>query len=107
MPGRAVLARWSAGPSEVVHVGDAKSGEVLSGSPAAAVAQDLPGLPPSQDVLDPGADPAVGGVVFLLSGRQRGLTELAAVRDEQAGAPVAPIGNHGGGPRCLVHPGGG
>ena len=42
--------------------------------------------------------------MFLLPGRQRTLTELAAVR-EQAGALVATIGDHGGGLRCWVHPG--
>ena len=44
---------------------DADSGEVHSGF-AAAVAQDLLCRHLGQDVLEPGADPAVGGVVFFL-----------------------------------------
>lgn len=63
--GWAALARWSAGPSELVHVGDADSGEVHSGSAAATAAQDLPGFHLSQDVRDPAVDSAVGGMLFL------------------------------------------
>lgn len=42
-----------------------------------------------EGLLDAGADFAMGGDVFLFPGREFGLAAFAAVRDDQAGAPVA------------------
>jgi hypothetical protein len=55
-----------------------------------AVAKDLPGLHPREDVLGAGPAPAAGEVV-LLPGRQFGPAAFAAARDDQAGAPVAAV----------------
>lgn len=84
------------GEGEVVQAGDAEHGVVYAVAFEAAVAQDLPGFHPGEGVLDAGADLAVGGVVFLFPGREFGLAFLAAVRDDQAGAPVSAVRDHRG-----------
>ena len=85
----------SPGEGEVVQAGNAEHGVVYAVTFDAAVAQDLPALHAGEDVLDAGADLAVGGVVFLFPGREFGLAALAAVRDDQPGAPVAAVRDHG------------
>src|SRR5690349_2132653 len=82
------------GEGEVVQAGDAEHGVVNTVAFQAAVAEDLPVLHAGEGVLDAGADFAVGGVVFLFPGRQFGLPAFAAVRDDQAGAPVAAVRDH-------------
>lgn len=54
------------------------------------------GLRAGEGVLDTGADLAVGRVVLFLPGKQFALPALTAVRDDQAGAPVADVSDHGG-----------
>lgn len=65
-------------------------------SPIRWVAEDPPGLHTSEDVLDTSADLLVGLVVVLFPGRAFGLAALAAVRDDQAGARVAAVGDREG-----------
>src|SRR5438128_1254856 len=88
----------SSSPSEdeVVQAGDAEHGVVDTVAFEAAVAQDLPALHAGQGVLDAGVDLAVGGVVLLLPGREFGLAAFPAVRDDQAGAPVAAVRDYRG-----------
>lgn len=62
----------------------------------AAVAEDLPALHPGEGVLEAGAGLAVGGAVSLSPDREFGPAFLAAVRDDQPGAPVAAVGDDGG-----------
>jgi hypothetical protein len=76
---------------EVVKSGDAEHRGVNAVALQTAVAKDLPGLHPREDVLDAGPDLAVGGIVLLLPSRQFGLAAFAAVRDDQAGAPIAAV----------------
>lgn len=94
------VGRWStvrlSGEDEVVQAGDAEHGVVDAVAFQAAVAEDLPALHPGEGVLDAGSDFAVGGVVFLLPGGQFGLAAFAAVRYDQAGAPIAAVGDHRG-----------
>jgi len=71
----------------------------------AAVAQDLSGLHACEGVLDAGADLAVGGVVLIFSIWEFGLAALAAVRDDQAGAPVAVVRDDGGAADCSFRTG--
>lgn len=52
--------------------GDAEHGGVNAVAFQTAVAKDLPGLHPREEVLDAGPDLAVGGVVLLLPSWQRG-----------------------------------
>ncbi|GHJ47313.1 hypothetical protein Cs7R123_46550 [Catellatospora sp. TT07R-123] len=59
----------SAAHGEVVHAGDGACCVVKAVALEAAVAQDLPILEPPDDVLDPGSDLPVGGVVRLLEGQ--------------------------------------
>jgi hypothetical protein len=61
-----------------------------------SVTEDLPGLHTGEGVLDTGAHLAVGSVVLFLPGKQFALPEFAAVWDDQAGAPVAAVGDHRG-----------
>jgi hypothetical protein len=70
-----------------------------------AVAEDLPGLHPGEGVLDAGTDLAVRRVVFLFPGREFGLARFAVVRDDQAGAAVAAVGDHGGGADGVLRSG--
>src|SRR4051794_17589536 len=93
-----LLVSVSAGEDEVVQASDAEHGVVNALAFEAAVSQDLPGLHAGEGVLDAGANLAVRGVVFLLPGGQFGRTFLPAVRDDQAGAPVATVGDH----RCAA-----
>ncbi|CCB77671.1 protein of unknown function [Streptantibioticus cattleyicolor NRRL 8057 = DSM 46488] len=86
-----LLVSASPGKDEVVQAGDAEHGVLDAVALQPAVAKDLPALHPGEDVLYTGADFAVGGVVLLLPFREFGLALLAAVRDDQAGAPVAAI----------------
>lgn len=69
-----------------------------------AVSEDLPGFHAGEGMLDTGADLAVGSVVLLVLGRQFALPAVAAVRDDQVGAPVTAVRDHGGtadgGPRA-------
>lgn len=58
------------GEGEVVHPGDAEYGVVDAVAFEAAAAEDLPGLHPGENMLDPGADLLVGLVVLLLPGRE-------------------------------------
>lgn len=55
---------------------------------------------PGEGVLDAGADFSVGAVVFLFPGRELGLAAFAAVRDDQAGASVAAVGDDRGAAHC-------
>lgn len=75
---------------EVVQPGDAEHGGVNAVAFQAAVTKDLPCLHPLDDVLDAGPDLAVGGIVLLFPSWQFGLAAFTAVRNEQAGAPIAP-----------------
>src|SRR4051812_9826273 len=81
----------SPGKDEIVQAGDAEHGVVNAIAFQSAVAKDLPALHPGEDVLHAGTDLAVGSVVFLLPGRELGLVFLAAVRDDQAGTPIAAV----------------
>ena len=76
---------------DVAQPGDAEHRGVNAVALQAAVAKDIPGLHPREDVLDACPDLAVGGVVFLLPCRQFGLAAFAAVRHEQADALVAAV----------------
>lgn len=76
---------------EVVQAGDAEHGVVNAVALQPAVAEDLPAFHPGEGVLHAGADFAVGGVVLLLPVRELALAYLAAVRDDQAGTPVAAV----------------
>jgi hypothetical protein len=69
-----------------VKSGDAEHGLVNAGALEPAVAQDLPILQPGQGMFDPGACPAVDGILRLLLRAEMRLATLFAVRDEQAGA---------------------
>jgi hypothetical protein len=79
-----------------VQPGDAEHGVVDAVALEAAAAQDLPVLHAGKGVLDAGADFAVGGVVFFFPGREFGLAAFAAGRDDEAGAPVAAVGDDRG-----------
>jgi hypothetical protein len=79
-----------------VQAGDAEHGVVDTVAFQAAVAKDLPALHAGEDVLDAGADLAVGGVVFLFPRQEFCLAGLAAVRDDQTGAPVTAVRDHRG-----------
>lgn len=89
-------ARGSACDAEVVEAGYAEHGVVDAVAFQPAVAEDLPALHPGEGVLDAGPHLAVRGVVFLFPGRKFGLAGFTAVRDDQASAPVATVGNHDG-----------
>jgi hypothetical protein len=68
---------------------------------AAAVPQGIPRFHAGEHVLDAGAYPPVRGASLVPPGGRLGLAGLAPVRDEQPGAPVAAVGDHGrlpGGP---------
>lgn len=84
---------------------DAERGVVHAVAFEAAVAQDLPVLHPGKDVLDPGADLAVGGVVLLFPARELRLARSAAVRDEQSGVLVAAVSDHNGAAHRILGPG--
>lgn len=73
-----------------MQAGDAAHRVVHTVAFQAAVAEDFSGLHAGEGVLDTGADLAVRSVVFFLPGRQFALPALAAVRDDQAGAPEPP-----------------
>lgn len=66
----------------------------------AAIAQDLPTLHPGEDVLDTGSHLLVRVVVLLLPGGQFLVLAFAVVRDDQAGAAVAAVGDRCGLPNC-------
>lgn len=68
---------------------DAEHGVVDAVAFQVVVAEDLPALHAGEGVLDAGADLAMRGVVFLFPGRQFGLLGFAAVRNDEAGVPVA------------------
>jgi hypothetical protein len=91
-----LVVPWSPSEGKVVQAGDAEHGVMNAVAFQAAVAEDLPSLHPGEGVLDTGADLAVGSFVLLFPGWQLGLASLAAVRDDQAGVPVAAIGDHRG-----------
>ena len=74
-----------------MQAGDAEHRVVNAVAFQAAVAEDLPGLHAGEGVLDTGADLAVGAVVVLFPVRKLDLTAFAAVRDDQAGAPVRAV----------------
>jgi hypothetical protein len=76
---------------EVVQPGDAEHGGVNAVAFQAAVTKDLPCLHPLDDVLDASPDLAVGGIVLLFPSWQFGLAAFTAVRNEQAGAPIAAV----------------
>jgi hypothetical protein len=74
-----------------------------------AVAQDLPVLQPGQRVFHSGPGPAMDCVLRLLLTAEVRLTASFAVRDEQAGALVAAIGDGGSSdsrPDCEAAPSG-
>lgn len=79
-----------------MQAGDAEHGVVYAVLLEAAVAENLPGLHEGEGVADMGADLAVGGIVLLFPGWEFGLVFLASVRDDQAGAPVAAVGDQRG-----------
>lgn len=72
---------------------------------SSAVADDLPGLHAGEGVLDSSPDFAVGGVVGFFPGRQLGLAGFSAVRNDQTGATVAAVGDHGGVADRVLGPG--
>ena len=74
---------------EVVKSGDAEHRGVNAVALQTAVAKDLPGLHPREDVLDAAPDLAVGGVVLLLPSRQFGLAAFAAVFSSLRNSPGA------------------
>lgn len=74
-----------------MEAGDAEHGVMDAVALQAAVAEDLPALHVGEGVLDAGADLPVGRVGLRFPGRQFGLALFPAVRDDQAGASVAPI----------------
>lgn len=80
---------------EVVKSGDAEHRGVNAVALRTAFAKDLPGLHPRRRARR-GPDLAVGGVVLLLPSRQFDLAAFAAVRDDQAGAPIAAVRDDGG-----------
>ncbi|GAA2628769.1 hypothetical protein GCM10009863_50000 [Streptomyces axinellae] len=98
-----LLVPSSPGEGEVVQAGNAEYRVVDAVTFEAAVAEDFPGLHAGEGVLDAGADLAVRGVVFLFPRLQFALAGFAAVRNDQAGAPVAAVrdnrGPADGGPR--------
>lgn len=59
-----------------------------------AVAEDFPVLHAGEDVLDTGADMAVGGVVFVFPVGQFVLAAFATVQNEDAGAAIAAVADH-------------
>ncbi|GAA4072565.1 hypothetical protein GCM10022233_57200 [Streptomyces shaanxiensis] len=85
------MGRESSREGKVVKSGDAEHRGVNALALQAAVTKDLQGLHPREDVLYASPDLAVGRVVLLLRCRQFGLAAFAAVRDDQAGAPVAAV----------------
>ncbi|GAA2694564.1 hypothetical protein GCM10009864_81730 [Streptomyces lunalinharesii] len=74
-----------------MQAGDAEHGLVDAVAFQSAVAEDLPALHPGEDMLDASPDLSVRAVVFLLPIRELVLAALAAVRDDQAGAPVSAV----------------
>ena len=87
------MGRGLAGEGQVVEPGNAERGLVNTVAFEAAVPQDLPVLQPGQGVVEPGAGPAMAGVLCLLPWAEACLTASLAVLDEQAGALVAAIGD--------------
>lgn len=83
------------GEGHVVQSGDAEHGLVNAVALESAVAQDLPVLQPGQRVFHSGPGPAMDCVLRLLLTAEVRLTASFAVRDEQAGALVAAIGDGG------------
>lgn len=79
-----------------MHPGDAEHGVVDAIAFEAAVAEDLPGLHAGEDMLHAGSDLLVGLLVFLLPVREFTPAALTAVRDDEAGARVAAVGNRDG-----------
>jgi hypothetical protein len=84
----------SPGEDQVLQASDSEHRVVDTVALEAAVAQDFPGLHASEGMLDAGADLAVGCVGFLFPVGEFGLPPLAAVRDDQAGAPVTAVRDH-------------
>lgn len=82
------------GEGEIVQAGNAQHRVVDAFASEAAVAEDLVVLHAGEGVLDAGPDLAVGGVVLLLPCLELGLAVSAAVRDDQARAPVAAVRDH-------------
>ena len=68
----------SALKDEIVHVSDAARGPEDAVALKPAVPQDLPILHPGENMLDPGSDPPVGGIMLLLPVRQTVLVPLPA-----------------------------
>lgn len=101
----AVRAVRSPSVGEVVQSGNAAYRVVDAIALETAIAQDLPGLHPSEGMLDPSADLAVGGVVFFFPVRQFALPRVAAVRDDEPGTSIAAVGNHRGVPDGGLRPG--
>lgn len=56
-------------------------------------------------MLDAGTGLVVGGVAFLFPGREFGLAGFVAVRDDQAGAPVAAVRDHRGAADSILRAG--
>lgn len=79
-----------------MQAGDAEHRVVDAVALEAAVAEDLPGLHPGEDVLDAGSDVLVGLVVLLFPGREFALAALSAVWDDESGAGVAAVGDREG-----------
>lgn len=79
-----------------MHPCDAGQGLVDAVALEAAVAEDLPGLHAGEDVFDAGPDLHGGLVVSLFPGREFALAAFAAVRDDEAGARVAAVGDREG-----------
>jgi hypothetical protein len=94
------LVSASPGKGEVVQAGDAEHGVVNAVAFQSAVAKDLPALHPGEDVLHAGADFAVGGVVFLLPGREYGQSQGSRVTvSGQVGLGAQPAA---GASECVV-----
>lgn len=91
----AVRATPLPGECEVVHPCDAEHGVVDTVVFKAAVAENLPGFHPGEDVLDTGPDLLVGTVVLLFPVRKFSLAGRPTVRDDQPGALVAAVGDCG------------
>src|ERR1051325_2134880 len=77
---------------QVVQSGDAGHGLVNSVALESAVPQDLPVLQPRQGVFHACSCPAMDAVLCLLPGAEAALASSFGVRDEEAGALVAAVG---------------
>lgn len=81
---------------EVVQASDAAHHGVGAVAFQSAVAKGLPGFHPGEGALDADTDLMVGDILLFLPGGQFVLPVCATVGNDQAGAPVAAVGDHRG-----------